>query len=127
MERLGVSYNYMCFTCEYHTNNNHNMLRHVRKHLELICQHCRKHLLRRTDVLLDHSLICERSDRPDFKRLYMCYSCKYSTSQRSHMKRHICAHIGDKPFRCQLCNKGYVEQSSLNRHKILHADTLLGE
>ncbi|XP_026688616.1 zinc finger protein 271-like [Diaphorina citri] len=33
MERLGVSYNYMCFTCEYHTNNNHNMLRHIRRHL----------------------------------------------------------------------------------------------
>ncbi|KAI5697675.1 hypothetical protein M8J75_013978 [Diaphorina citri] len=74
----------------------------VRTILKLICQHCRKHLLRRTDVLLDHSLICERSDRPDFKRLYMCYSCKYSTSQRSHMKRHICAHIGDKPFRYTL-------------------------
>uniref|UniRef100_A0A8D9AVV1 Zinc finger protein 711 n=1 Tax=Cacopsylla melanoneura TaxID=428564 RepID=A0A8D9AVV1_9HEMI len=34
MPRLNKTFNYVCWACTYHTYNNHNMMRHVRKHLD---------------------------------------------------------------------------------------------
>ena len=38
--------------------------------------------------------------------------------------KHQCIHSGDHPYSCEVCNKGFSNQSIVIRHKRLHSDEL---
>ena len=41
-------------------------------------------------------------------------------SQAGHRKRHEVAHTGDKPYKCQYCDKCFSRVDEKNRHEITH-------
>ncbi|XP_055306936.1 gastrula zinc finger protein XlCGF52.1-like, partial [Sitodiplosis mosellana] len=56
------------------------------------------------------------------QRRFECYLCKYSTSYKSHLVKHMRKHTGDKPFKCEFCARGFTVKSSLTTHMRTHAN-----
>lgn len=84
------------------------------------CVRCLMSLELDTLSLLSHSAKCPLVNRTESPRLLACILCEYRSSHKSHMKRHIRIHIGDRPHHCTLCNKSFVEQNDLKRHLTQH-------
>ena len=51
-------------------------------------------------------------------------NCSYSTPKKSLMTAHERAHKKERLFKCDLCDKAFVENSALTRHKRIHSDEL---
>lgn len=50
-----------------------------------------------------------------------CPSCNYTTFYSTNMKRHIMfKHTGEKPFKCNLCDKRFTVKEHLQRHIRTH-------
>lgn len=47
---------------------------------------------------------------------YRCMECMQTFTQRSNLQRHSLKHIGFKPFKCGVCDKGYYRKDHLVRH-----------
>ncbi len=50
----------------------------------------------------------------------ICSFCDYSTSNKSHFKRHILAHSGQRPYKCNVCNKSFGRKDNLKTHIYTH-------
>ena len=51
-------------------------------------------------------------------------NCQYSTPKKSLMIAHERTHKQERPFKCDICEKAFVENSALTRHKRIHSDEL---
>ncbi|XP_063710150.1 zinc finger protein 62-like [Culicoides brevitarsis] len=52
------------------------------------------------------------------EKIYRCDQCDKTYKWDSDLKRHIQgAHLGDLPFKCKFCNKGYFAMSSRKYHE----------
>ena len=51
-------------------------------------------------------------------------NCHYSTPKKSLLIAHERAHKQERPFKCDLCDKSFVENSALTRHRRIHSDDL---
>lgn len=47
---------------------------------------------------------------------HVCTVCTHSFRLASDLKRHMCQHTGDRPFKCTVCEKQYLKHSQLRHH-----------
>lgn len=59
------------------------------------------------------------SNKDHFKR-FICHSCPYSTNNKGHLKRHFLVHSGERPYKCEICNKGFTQSQDLRNHMFIH-------
>ena len=56
---------------------------------------------------------------------FICNVCDKGCIARSDLERHEMIHTGDKPFKCELCYKVYATSYRLKRHSATHTRTNL--
>jgi KRAB domain-containing zinc finger protein len=59
------------------------------------------------------------------ERPYKCNQCDKSFTQSNSLMVHVKSHLSNKPFQCELCNKGFLNASSLALHVKSHAGPML--
>lgn len=51
---------------------------------------------------------------------YMCRVCGKPNAGPSLLERHMRTHTGERPFKCDLCNKGFTTKENMRRHRKVH-------
>lgn len=49
-----------------------------------------------------------------------CHVCGLILSKLAHLKRHMKAHAGTKPFKCNVCSKSFSRADNLRAHQRMH-------
>ncbi|XP_026676323.1 zinc finger Y-chromosomal protein 1-like [Diaphorina citri] len=85
--------------------------------LEDTCKHCQVNLENGTEILLQHCKICPSDIREiNATSRYVCFKCDYHTPYSVTMRRHIRAHIGDRPYKCSYCQYCSNQRANLLSH-----------
>ena len=83
-------------------------------------------------IKTEHLFRCDQGDAFDDMRLqkedgihagdkpYKSDICGKGFRQREDMQRHIRTHTGDKPYTCDICDKGFGQNQNLQRHIRTH-------
>ncbi|XP_072941167.1 uncharacterized protein [Epargyreus clarus] len=50
-----------------------------------------------------------------------CRVCSKKISTASYMKIHMRTHTGERPFKCYICDSGFITSSKMHRHVLTHA------
>ena len=66
--------------------------------------------MNRTTLSLEHILVINLVNV-----IYVVKDC-----QNGRLQNHIKAHTGDKPYKCDVCGKGFSENGSLQNHNKTH-------
>ena len=48
--------------------------------------------------------------------------CNYTAKHRGNLKIHIRIHTGEKPYVCDICGRGFAQQSDCKKHMLTHPD-----
>lgn len=90
---------------------------------DTLCKHCLTELENHTEVILQHCKMCRSDVRSKVTSRYICFKCDYETPYSVTMRRHIRAHIGDRPHICEYCNYRSNQRANLLSHvKFKHSD-----
>ena len=49
-----------------------------------------------------------------------CDMCDYRTGRKGNMKNHMLNHMKEKPFECEICQRGFFLRHRLNQHRTIH-------
>ncbi|XP_050674974.1 zinc finger protein 782 isoform X2 [Leptidea sinapis] len=85
---------------------------HLPKPLQLECDHCGK-ITSSKATMLKHLEI--HGDKK-----YVCMVCGYKTYTVEVMRRHTYTHIDNKPNKCDICDKSYIQRGQLLKHLKKH-------
>nr|XP_029714604.1 zinc finger protein 501-like [Aedes albopictus] len=111
--------NYQPFQCEYCSrrfNAHGNLLKHIRRHLQMkthICPHCEKGFTN-TGELKVHIRV-HTNEKP-----YTCSECGKSYKTSGMLCRHVQTHEGRRPHTCDICQAKFYTVEHMKRHKTLH-------
>lgn len=134
-----------CPSCEYIAPSPSRLIRHIRKHIgekPFACDCCskryttkkslRSHSKLHVDQYLFTCAICWRGlkhcdEKVEHEasckiRRYECYLCHYSIMDKTHLKRHMGTHTGEKPFQCKCCSKKFIQKNNLKQHMKNHSN-----
>lgn len=50
---------------------------------------------------------------------FSCFWCNYTSCVITNIKRHVRLHTGERPFKCEVCDKRFNEKASLKTHQLL--------
>ncbi|VVC91537.1 unnamed protein product, partial [Leptidea sinapis] len=108
---------FFCKICNYYSKNIsklilHNQRMHLPKPLQLECDHCGK-ITSSKATMLKHLEI--HGDKK-----YVCMVCGYKTYTVEVMRRHTYTHIDNKPNKCDICDKSYIQRGQLLKHLKKH-------
>ena len=85
---------------------------------KLICPKCPGKFFNSENHLNEHT-------RRVHVRNYTCDICGYAVSQKSRLQQHmLTTHLSndEKPFKCDVCGKGFGRSRSLAEHKNIHTN-----
>ncbi|KAL1452002.1 hypothetical protein WDU94_006322 [Cyamophila willieti] len=82
----------------------------------LLCRCCDEYLVKNESFLLNHCRTCKEMKRPNEKYRHVCYECNYYVKNAWQMKNHIRRHLGEKPFKCILCDYKATKKNLLKYH-----------
>ncbi|NWZ88728.1 ZN232 protein, partial [Poecile atricapillus] len=51
---------------------------------------------------------------------FRCRDCGKGFRSGSHLVKHRRIHSGDKPYECPQCGKGFAQSSNMSRHRRSH-------
>ncbi|XP_045502794.1 zinc finger protein 678 [Colias croceus] len=108
---------YLCKQCNYFTRNFSKLIVHSRNHhqpkpLRFECDHCGK-------VMNSRASISKHLEIHGDKK-YLCGVCGYRTYTIEVMRRHTLTHVDNKPYKCNSCDRSFIQRSLLVRHLEKH-------
>lgn len=53
--------------------------------------------------------------------------CGYSTFTIEVMSRHVFTHVPEKPYKCDICKRSFIQKAQLQRHMISHVGNTCGK
>lgn len=83
------------------------------------CSYCKTYHTSNIDDILEHCKLCSLMPRPNsYKCKFVCYmsTCSYVTYHKQTMQAHIFSHMGEKPFKCPICDYSCNLKTNLNKH-----------
>uniref|UniRef100_A0A336LW72 CSON006329 protein n=1 Tax=Culicoides sonorensis TaxID=179676 RepID=A0A336LW72_CULSO len=84
-----------------------------------ICEYCGKSYVRKDNLKLHIISHQETSQEP--QNIHICPICNSKFYYKSTYQNHLTTvHSNNRSFKCDLCDKSYKRQDSLNQHRLLH-------
>lgn len=81
------------------------------------CSYCKKFQTTNMDHILEHCKVCSSMPRPNpYKCKFVCHMCSYGTYHKALMQSHIFSHMGEKPFKCLVCDYSCTLKTNLSKH-----------
>ncbi|KAK7082305.1 GDNF-inducible zinc finger protein [Halocaridina rubra] len=88
----------------------HHLLTGHKESSSLTCSVCFK-VFTRTDSLKSHMVRMHMEDGG-----LNCYICGKNFPSQGQLEMHVRVHTGERPFKCEHCNKGFVQKVHLRTH-----------
>ncbi|XP_046544555.1 uncharacterized protein LOC124254751 [Haliotis rubra] len=124
-----------------HSLRRHNIMKHsVCKHQCNVCKkrffvpsELKRHMIRHEGERTFQCHLCPQAFYHDFglrrhlkvhiskeKLAYGCELCEKRFAEACYLREHMMKHTGERPFLCDVCNKGFISNSLLKKHKLCH-------
>ena len=53
---------------------------------------------------------------------YSCPTCKLNCQSKAHLDVHVLSHGTQKPFKCDICGRGFIRKWNLKSHYLVHSN-----
>ena len=64
----------------------------------------------------------ESASESSKRRKFQCPRCPSVLYSKGHLKIHMRYHTGERPYKCDFCDKCFAERSTLRKHEATHRD-----
>ncbi|KAL5239363.1 hypothetical protein ACI65C_006773 [Semiaphis heraclei] len=140
-----VTQTFMCNHCQYSTNKNYLLSRHMKSHSKerpFKCDICSRgfktgtsltnHFNTHTGTKPHHCRICPSSFttsgelvrhvkyKHTHEKPHKCSTCNYASVELSKLRNHMRCHTGERPYQCPHCTYASPDTFKLKRHMRIH-------